>query len=181
MALTNAEIQQVLDAIAALGKEVGDLPDSSELVGDELVEVSQGGVSKKADLDSFLALLGIQTATDFAPTVTDLVGGTFTVTNFLITDLGGIVEFSFAGRFDLAAATTSGSCKIDLPTAFQPTVNWASQTDVNVVLHRTNGLFTSGSFIAADDSGTKLLSIAINDTVAEDSIRFSAIGRYKRS
>lgn len=236
MALTNAEIQQVLDAIAALGKKVADLPTASELVGNELAEVSQGGVSKKTALDSILALADIpqglrplnnlaavaaptvtddsdsgysvgslwgfgdnlykctdasvgaavwvvysksSSKTDFVPTVSSLVGGTFTVTNFLITEVGGVVEFSFAGRFDLAAATTSGGCKIDLPPAFQPTANWSSQTDVNVVLFRTNAIFTSNCSIYADDSGTKLLQITINDTTAEASVRFSAIGRYK--
>jgi hypothetical protein len=115
----------------------------------------------------------------FSPTVTDEVGGTFTVTNFLIDKVGDIVTFSFAGRFDLAAATTSGGCNIDLPTTFQPTSNWAAQTDVNVVLHRTNGIFTGECVIIADGSGTKLLTISVNDTLAEASIRFSAVGRYK--
>jgi len=115
----------------------------------------------------------------FAPTVTDEVGGTFTVTNFLIDKVGDIVTFSFVGRFDLAAATTFGTCNIDLPTAFQPTSNWAAQTDVNVVLHRTNGIFTAECTITADTSGTKLLTVGIVSTTAEDSIRFTAVGRYK--
>ena len=115
----------------------------------------------------------------FAPTVTDEVGGTFSVTNFLIDKVGDIVTFSFWGRFDLAAATTTGSCKIDLPTSFQPTANWADLLDVNVVLHRINGIFTSECTIEADDSGTKLLTLSFNDTVAASSIKFSAVGRYK--
>jgi hypothetical protein len=118
------------------------------------------------------------TDTTFAPTITDEVNGTFTITNFKIKRVGDIVTFSFAGRFDLEGGETSGSAKFDLPTLFQPSANWASQTDVNVIMSGTNLIFTSSSFIAADDSGTKLLQAAMNDTTAGASIRFSAIGEY---
>jgi len=158
---------------------LNEFPASDDIV--YLVDVSDtsespDGTSKQNEFGKIA-----QVDKTFAPTVTDEVGGTFTVTNFLIDNVGDIVTFSFAGRFDLAAATTTGSCTIDLPTDFQPTANWAAQTDVNVVLHRVNDIFSSECTIFADDSGSKLLAIQVGDTVAEDSIRFSAIGRYKRS
>jgi hypothetical protein len=121
----------------------------------------------------------LQTNTTFAPTITDEVQGTFLITNFIIDSVGDVVTFSFAGRFDLDALETSGSCKFNLPTAFQPTANWASQTDVNVAMSRTNDIFTVNTFIAADDSGTKLLQVNVNDVLAGSSVRFSAVGRYK--
>ena len=156
---------------------LNEFPSSDDIV--YLVDVSDtsespDGTSKQNEFGKIA-----QVDKTFAPTVTDEVGGTFTVTNFLIDKVGDIVTFSFAGRFDLAAATTNGTCNIDLPTAFQPTSNWAAQTDVNAVLHRTNGIITAETKIIADDSGTKLLVISVNDTLAEASIRFSAVGRYK--
>jgi hypothetical protein len=155
------------------------------LGADDLIPVYKSGSSQSGAFNSerkFVQVNNFFTSSvdkTFAPTVTDEVGGTFTVTNFLIDKVGDIVTFSFAGRFDLAAASTSGGCKIDLPTAFQPTSNWSSQTDVNAVMSGTNQIFTSNCSIYADDSGTKLLQIAINDTLAEASVRFSAVGRYK--
>jgi hypothetical protein len=123
--------------------------------------------------------ISILTDTSFAPSITDEINGTLRIDNFIIDKVGDIVTFSFAGRFDLAPATLQGSCNIDLPIAFQPTSNWAAQTDVNAVLHRTNGIITAETKIIADDSGSKLLAIQVNDTTAEASIRFSAVGRYK--
>ena len=165
------------------GRKLPALPSLNEFPASDdivyLVDVSDtsespDGTSKQNEFGKIA-----QVDKTFAPTVTDEVGGTFTVTNFLIDKVGDIVTFSFAGRFDLAAASTSGGCKIDLPTAFQPTSNWSSQTDVNAVMSGTNQIFTSNCSIYADDSGTKLLQIAINDTLAEASVRFSAVGRYK--
>ena len=123
--------------------------------------------------------ISILTDTTFTPTITDEVNGTFTITNFIIDSVGDVVTFSFAGRFDLSAGETQGDCKFDLPTAFQPTANWASQTDVNVTLSRTNGVFTTESNIIADTSGNKLLSVSVSSTTPEDSVRFAAVGRYK--
>ena len=165
------------------GRKLPALPSLNEFPASDdivyLVDVSDtsespDGTSKQNEFGKIA-----QVDKTFAPTVTDEVGGTFTVTNFLIDKVGDIVTFSFAGRFDLAAASTSGGCKIDLPTAFQPTSNWSSQTDVNAVMSGTNQIFTSNCSIYADDSGTKLLQIAINYTLAEASVRFSAVGRYK--
>jgi hypothetical protein len=119
--------------------------------------------------------------TDFAPTITDETNGIFTITNFIIDSVGAVVTFSFAGRFDLAAGETSGTCKFDLPAAFQPTANWASQTDVNVALSRTNDIFTAESKLTSDDSGTKLIAAELASTTPADSIRFSAVGRYNKN
>jgi len=129
--------------------------------------------------DIFTGDLATQTNTTFAPTITDESYGTFTITNFIIDSVGDVATFSFAGRFDLDALQTSGTCKFNLPAAFQPTANWASQTDVNVAMSRTNDIFTVNTFIAADDSGTKLLQVSVSDVLAGSSVRFSAVGRYK--
>jgi hypothetical protein len=155
------------------------------LGADDLIPVYKSGSSQSGAFNSerkFVQVNNFFTSSvdkTFAPTVTDEVNGTLTIVNFLIDKVGDIVTFSFAGRFDLAAATTSGGCNIDLPTAFQPTSNWAAQTDVNCIISRTNGIITAETKIIADDSGTKLLTISVNDTLAEASIRFSAVGRYK--
>jgi hypothetical protein len=118
------------------------------------------------------------TDTTFAPTITDEVNGVFTITNFKIKRVGDICTFSFAGRFDLDGGETSGNAKFDLPTLFQPSANWVSQTDVNVIISRTNGFITAESKLIADDSGTKLIAAQLSDTNAGSSIRFSAIGEY---
>jgi hypothetical protein len=118
------------------------------------------------------------TDTTFTPTITDEVNGTFTITNFKIKRVGNICTFSFAGRFDLAGGQTSGSAKFDLPTLFQPSANWASQTDVNVIISQTNGIITAESKLQSDDSGTKLIAAQLASTTAGSSIRFSAIGEY---
>ena len=120
---------------------LNEFPSSDDIV--YLVDVSDtsespDGTSKQNEFGKIA-----QVDKTLAPTVTDEVGGTFTVTNFLIDKVGDIVTFSFAGRFDLAAATTSGGCNIDLPTAFQPTANWSSQTDVNAVLHNDEWNYNS--------------------------------------
>ena len=155
------------------------------LGADDLIPVYKSGSSQSGAFNSerkFVQVNNFFTSSvdkTFAPTVTDEVNGTLTIVNFLIDKVGDIVTFSFFGQFNLAAATTSGSCKIDLPTAFQPTANWVDLNDVNAVLHRTNELFTGECTIAADESGTKLLTVSINSTTAEDLIRFTAVGRYK--
>ena len=154
-------------------------PDS----GDKMYVVDVSDTSESPQGTSKQIDFGVIAQVDktFAPTVSELASGTFEIFNFLITEVGGVVEFSFGGRFDLDGGETSGGCKIDLPPAFQPTANWASQTDVNTVLHRTNSIFTAECKILADDSGTKLLNVTVIDTTAGVSIRFSAVGRYKRS
>jgi hypothetical protein len=123
--------------------------------------------------------ISILTDTTFTPTITDETNGTFTITNFIIDSVGDVVTFSFAGRFDLDALQTSGTCKFNLPTAFQPTANWSSQTDVNVVISQTNGIITAESKLTSDDSGTKLIYAQLGSTTPAASIRFSAVGRYK--
>jgi hypothetical protein len=179
MALTSAEIQQVLDAIAALGLKITGLSNADTLTGDELIELSQDGNSVKTTISNLLALVNLpKTDTTFVPTITAQVNGVFTITNFKIKRVGDIGTFSFAGRFDLEGGETSGNAKFDLPTLFQPSANWASQTDVNVIMSGTNRIFTANCFIAADDSGTKLLQVSINNDEAGASIRFSAIGEY---
>jgi hypothetical protein len=130
-------------------------------------------------VDIFNAIPTIQTNTSFAPTITSEFNGTFTITNFIIDSIGDVVTFSFAGRFDLDALETNGSCKFNLPAAFQPTANWASQADVNAALSGTTGIITAESNILADDSGTKLLQVNVGDTAAGSSVRFAAVGRYK--
>lgn len=151
--------------------------------GDKMYVVDVSDTSESPQGTSKQINFGVIAQIDktFAPTVSALENGTFSVTNFLITEVGGVVEFSFGGRFDLDGGEVGGTCKIDLPSAFQPAANWASETDVNTVLHRTNSIFTGECKIAADDSGTKLLVVNVADTTAAASIRFSAIGRYKRS
>jgi hypothetical protein len=165
------------------GRKLPALPSLNEFPASDdivyLVDVSDtsespDGTSKQNEFGKIA-----QVDKTFAPTVTDEVGGTFTVTNFLIDKVGDIVTFSFAGRFDLAPATNSGGCMIDLPTAFQPTANWSSQTDVTCIISATNGIITAETKIIADDSGTKLLAVGIGSTTAETSVRFSAVGRYK--
>jgi len=130
-------------------------------------------------VDIFNAIPTLQTNTAFAPTITDETNGTFTITNFIIDSIGDVVTFSFAGRFDLDPLATVGTCKFNLPAAFQPTANWASQTDVNVVISQTNGIITAESKLTSDDSGTKLIYAQLGSTTPAASIRFSAVGRYK--
>jgi hypothetical protein len=179
MALTSAEIQQVLDAIAALGLKITGLQNADTLTGDELIELSQDGNSVKTTISNLLALVNLPTTdTTFVPTITDEVNGTFTITNFKIKRVGNICTFSFAGRFDLEGGETSGAAKFDLPTLFQPSANWASQTDVNVIISQTNGIITAESKLNSDDSGTKLIAAQLASTTAGASIRFSAIGEY---
>jgi hypothetical protein len=166
------------------GRKLPQLPSLAEKPADDdiiyLVDVSDTsespeGTSKQIEY----ADLGVPiTDTTFVPTITDEVNGTFTIYNFKIKRVGDICTFSFAGRFDLEGGETSGGAKFDLPTLFQPSANWASQTDVNVIMSRTNNIFSGGCFIAADDSGTELLTATFTDTFAGASIRFSAIGEY---
>lgn len=153
-------------------------PDS----GDKMYVVDVSDTSESPEGTSKQINFGVIAQVDktFAPTVSDLENGTFEIFNFLITEVGGVVEFSFGGRFDLDGGETSGSCKIDLPSAFQPAANWGSPTDVISVLSRENAIFTDDCGINAD-SGTKLLNVRVNDTTAASSVRILAIGRYKRS
>jgi len=121
----------------------------------------------------------LQTNTTFAPTITAETNGTFTITNFIIDSIGDVVTFSFYGQFDLDPLETSGACKFNLPAAFQPTTNWASVLDVNVVLSANSGIITAESKLIADDSGTKLLLLSVGSIGVGDSVKFSAVGRYK--
>jgi hypothetical protein len=166
------------------GRKLPQLPSLAEKPADDdiiyLVDVSDTsespeGTSKQIEY----ADLGVPTTdTTFAPTITDEVNGTFTIDNFKIKRVGDICTFSFAGRFDLEGGETSGAAKFDLPTLFQPSANWASQTDVNVIISQTNGIITAESKLNSDDSGTKLIAAQLASTTAGASIRFSAIGEY---
>ena len=166
------------------GRKLPQLPSLAEKPANDdviyLVDVSDTsespqGTSKQVEY----ADLGVPTTdTTFTPTITDEVSGTFTIDNFKIKRVGNICTFSFAGRFDLDGGAISGSAKFDLPTLFQPSANWAVPTDVNVIMSGTNAIFSATCSITADGSGTKLLTVNMNDTFAGASIRFSAIGEY---
>jgi hypothetical protein len=55
-ALTTEQILQVVAYLADNGVKITDLTAAGSLVGDELAEITQGGVSKKVDLQSIANL-----------------------------------------------------------------------------------------------------------------------------
>jgi hypothetical protein len=236
MALTNAEIQQVLDAIAALGKKIPSLTQAGTLDGTEELEGVKDSATVKMTTAQIAGLINgngpegfapinnlnavaAPTATDdssdgysvgslwgfgdniykctdategaavwvvyldslvdttFTPTVSGETNGTLAVSNFKIKRVGDICTFSFSGQFTLGAGQTGGDALIDLPSLFQPSSNWSSDTQVVTVLNRNNDIFTAECYIQAD-TGSKLLSCGFNDTTAAVVIRFSAIGEY---
>jgi hypothetical protein len=141
MALTNAEIQQVLDAIAALGIKIGDLPDSDTLTGAELIEILQGGESKKVDLDSILALLGeLPTGGEYTPVVSSvdtLNSGTATIPQDWkyikvgdIVSVNGILTIS---GLDIGA--DSISAYITLPPDELPNNDWSFEQQIFGVIN----------------------------------------------
>lgn len=171
MALTNAEIQQVLDAIAALGKEVADLPDSSELVGDELVEVSQGGVSKKADLDSILALLGTLPTSGISTITPVITVGTGSCTDVTISFIrvGDRVHFQFYTRtLTIPVGEAAIQLTVDLTgTGFEPSTDFAGTGDVFGICRPANvinGPNEMASAAVESDGVSKKIKIGVGLT-----------------
>jgi hypothetical protein len=121
MALTAAEIQQVLDAIAALGKKIDGLPTATNLSGTNWLEILQDGVSKKVSPE-LISLPGKLTIT---PVVTDGDGtaGDFTLM-YQIT--GNIVDVSgFCRDYEVADGDATLSVELDLTgTALEPDSNF---------------------------------------------------------
>lgn len=117
----------------------------------------------------------------WTPTVSDLVNNpTVSIGELLYKETDGIVTFGGAVRVDLDGGQTSGSFKIDLPSEIQPTNNWSNDTDVNVVLNRTNGLFTDEVYLVAD-GGSKLIQGGFIDTTAGAVFKVAISGWYNKN
>jgi hypothetical protein len=153
MALTAAEIQQVLDAIAALGKKIDGLPTATNLSGTNWLEILQGGVSKKISPE-LISLPGKLTIT---PVVTDGDGtaGDFTLM-YQIT--GNIVDVSgFCREYEVADGDNVLTVELDLTgTALEPAANFTGAFQLTGVAMVSS---------LTDDGGTEVVQVIAIATV----------------
>jgi hypothetical protein len=163
MALTTAEIQQVLDAIAALGKKIDGLPTATDLSGTNWLEILQGGVSKKISPE-LISLPGKLTIT---PVVTDGDGtaGDFTLM-YQIT--GNIVDVSgFCRDYEIADGDATLAVQLDLTgTALEPAANFTGAFQLTggamvSDLTKDGGAEVVQAIAIATVTGSKKLQIAL--------------------
>ena len=171
MALTSAEIQQVLDAIAALGKKIDALPTATNLNGVTWLELLQDGVSKKVAPDT------IASSGTYTPTVSDESNLTASVTDVMYTKIGNNVSISGKLNVTLDGGANNGTFKFDLTSSIQPNNDWDGNELLSAVLHRTNDVFTA-ECSSYGDIGSKLIYVVINDTTAGATVKIDFIINY---
>ena len=120
--------------------------------------------------------IGAWTPTATTPTQS----ATVTMGEFMYQLANGFVTFSGRYTVALGVGVFDTTFYIDLPTAIQPTANWANATSVNVALTRINGGLTGGCSITSD-TGSKLLQVVTADVSDQVTFNFTLVGTFKIS